>query len=134
MAALGLEPHVYFHDEDSPAAGYEAAGGLLRDHPDMTALFCASDDLAFGAMRRLGEAGLRVPDDVSVMGFEGTPPGEFWNPPLSTVELNFELIGRGAARLLFQLLETGECPMTETGAPDLLIRASTGPPPQARAR
>jgi DNA-binding LacI/PurR family transcriptional regulator len=129
LVEVGLTPHVYFHDQDSPAAGYEAAGGLLRDHPDMTALFCANDELAFGAMRRLQEAGLRIPQDISVLGFEGVPAGEFWNPSLTTVQLNFELIGRGAARLLFQLLETGECEMTDTGTPELVIRGSTGPPP-----
>jgi DNA-binding LacI/PurR family transcriptional regulator len=133
VVSAGLEPYAYLQDRDDPAAGFEAAAALLRDHPDMTALFCANDDLAFGAMRRLQDAGRRIPQDISVLGFEGTAPGEFWNPALSTVLLDFEIIGRGAARLLFDLLDTGTCQMTDTATPELLIRASTGPPPGPRA-
>ncbi|MDR1386578.1 MAG: LacI family transcriptional regulator [Propionibacteriaceae bacterium] len=128
LIEAGLTPYGVLREQDDPAAGFEAAGLLLRDHPDMTALFCANDNLAFGAMRRILEAGLRIPQDISVMGFEGSAPSAFWNPPLTTTSLNFEHIGRGAARLLFELLERGQCPMTMTGAPELIIRASTAPP------
>jgi DNA-binding LacI/PurR family transcriptional regulator len=117
-------------DGDTAASGYRAAGELLAAAPDVTAVFCGSDELAIGALRRLQEAGLRVPEDISVFGCEGLAVGEFWLPALSTIRLDFEEIGRRAAELLLTLLETGTSPMTSTGQPELVLRASTGPPPE----
>lgn len=93
------------------AAGYEPQHGeaavreWLAANPDrqgVTALFCAADNLAFGAFRALQAAGLKVPDDVSVMGFDGVAPSEFHVPPLSTVVIPLDQFGQAALGLLEQ--------------------------------
>ncbi len=93
------------------AAGYEPQSGeaairdWLKAHPDRqgaTALFCAADNLAFGAIRALNAAGLNVPGDVSVMGFDGVAPSEFHAPPLSTIAIPLDQFGQAALTLLEQ--------------------------------
>lgn len=65
--------------------GYEAAKKLLTRHPETTAVFAFSDLIAIGAMRAIADAGLRCPDDVSVLGFDGIDIGRFGNPRLTTI-------------------------------------------------
>ena len=93
------------------AGGYEPQHGeaAIRDwlsmHPDRqgaTALFCAADNLSFGAMRALDAAGIKVPDQMSVMGFDGVAPSEFHIPPLSTIAIPLEQFGQAALDLLEQ--------------------------------
>jgi DNA-binding LacI/PurR family transcriptional regulator len=129
LAGRGLVPPAMIECADeSPASAYRAMGDLLEREPGVTALFCGSDTLAIGAMRRIREAGLKIPADISVFGCEDVEVGEFWLPGLSTVHIDFEEIGRRAAELLLTLLETGSSPMTSTGQPHLVIRDSTAPP------
>jgi DNA-binding LacI/PurR family transcriptional regulator len=105
--------------------GYEL-GRRLASRGDATAIFVAGDQMALGVLRALFEAGRRVPEEVSVIGFGGTPEGEFFRPPLTTVGQNFAEIGRRGADLLRAGIETG--PLTrvhETIPADLILRAST---------
>lgn len=67
------------------ASGAEAAMKLRETHPEMTALFCANDLMAAGAIARLQQEGLRVPDDISVIGYDDDPLAKFINPPLTTI-------------------------------------------------
>lgn len=127
LLEAGIEPPVAIECEDSAEAAYDSMGELLRAS-GVTAVLCANDELAFGAMRRIQESGLRIPEDISVMGFEGRDIGEFWFPPLSTVKLDFTEIGRRAGELMVQLIDTGSCPLTSTGTPQLVLRASTAAP------
>ncbi|MBD8892286.1 LacI family DNA-binding transcriptional regulator [Labrenzia suaedae] len=88
-----------------PRFGEGAVRQWISEHGGMdgvTALFCASDNLAFGAMRGLASAGLKVPGDVSVMGFDGVALGELVVPPLSTVRVPLEQMGPAALNLLEQ--------------------------------
>ncbi len=88
-----------------PAFGEEAIRRWLEDHGGLdgiTALFCASDNLAFGAMRALSARGYKVPADVSVMGFDGVALGELVNPPLTTIKVPLEQMGPAALNLLEQ--------------------------------
>lgn len=93
------------------ATGYEPQHGeaAVRDwlaaNPNRqgaTAIFCAADNLAFGAARALQAAGLRIPDDMSVMGFDGVAPSEFHAPPLSTISIPLDQFGQAALSLLEQ--------------------------------
>jgi DNA-binding LacI/PurR family transcriptional regulator len=127
LLAHGITPPPIYECQVSAASAYHQMGRLL-ECSDVTALLCASDTLAMGAMRRIHEAGLRIPDDISVIGFEAVELSEFWIPALTTVRVDFEEIGRRAARLLLAQLEHGKGPMTSTGTPELIIRASTAPP------
>jgi DNA-binding LacI/PurR family transcriptional regulator len=95
-----------------------------RRHP--TALFCSSDVIAAGALRGLSEVGLRVPDDVEVVGFGNHPLSVAMTPSLSTVTHDGTAVGRGAARLFTKLLTGEELKETQLLQPsELIIRASS---------
>jgi DNA-binding LacI/PurR family transcriptional regulator len=96
-------------------------------------VFCANDEMAFGLIRALREAGLRVPDDVSVVGFDDIPLAEYGHPPLTTVSLDFERLGRELVRVLAEQL-SGPAPASVPRVvlpTRLVVRATTGPPPRA---
>ncbi|MBB4120621.1 LacI family DNA-binding transcriptional regulator [Martelella radicis] len=117
-----------------PQHGEEALTAWLEAHPDRdgaTALFCAADNLAFGAMRALKRAGLSVPDDLSVMGFDGVALGELHSPPLTTVSIPLEQFGRAALDLLEARAKSGQMPRAahrlELGC-DVILRESVAAP------
>ncbi|MEU3499056.1 LacI family DNA-binding transcriptional regulator [Kitasatospora cineracea] len=109
-------------------------GRELAARPDVTAVFAANDHLALGLLRALHEAGRRVPEDVSVAGFDDLPEAAYYLPPLTTVRQDFEEVGRQCvARLLAQIEApgtAGDAPVVV--APELVVRASTAPPPAPR--
>jgi LacI family transcriptional regulator len=109
-----------------PPEGYRAARRLIRRRPDITALFACGDHLAYGALKALAEEGRRIPQDISIMGFDGDPLGEFISPSLSTMSQNAFRIGRTAGELLLKKLGGGECPGTVHIDAELTIRNSTG--------
>jgi DNA-binding LacI/PurR family transcriptional regulator len=110
----------------SPASGYRR-GRPLAANRDVTAVLCGNDDLAFGVIHAMREAGRPVPDEVSVVGFDDIPQAAFYAPPLTTVRLDFVGLGRDCFRLI---RDTG-APAT-AAPPELVIRASAGPPPKGR--
>jgi LacI family transcriptional regulator len=96
-----------------------------RDIPE--AVFAASDALAFGAMAAIQEAGLRVPGDIAVMGFDGLAEGFDTQPPLSTVTQPVADLGREAVRMLLSLIEDpGRAPMQRFLPTELTTRRSCG--------
>lgn len=110
------------------AAGYRAGMKLAGD-PAVTAILCGNDDLALGVLRALHEAGRSVPGDVSVIGFDDTPPSAYLTPSLSTVRMDFTGLGRAAFALLQQQVDPGSCPPPPPVArPELVLRESSGPP------
>lgn len=98
-AVAGEDAPVEFGDfgEESGAAAMRA---LLAREPDLDAVFAASDPMALGALRELKAAGLRVPGDVAVVGFDGSPAGRHSEPPLTSVHQPAEAMGREMTRLL----------------------------------
>jgi len=86
-------------------SGYEAAKAYFSPRPAATALFAMSDSIAVGAIRALTDLGLRVPEDVSVVGFDGTSLSRFSIPRLTTVEQPVEEIARASVRLLREMME-----------------------------
>jgi DNA-binding LacI/PurR family transcriptional regulator len=112
----------------TPRSGYQTGQRLAVD-PEVTAVLCGNDDLALGVMRAMHAAGLSIPGDVSVVGFDDTPVAEFLTPPLTTVRLDFAELGRACFALLLSLTEPGEAqPRTRRPEPELIIRESAGPP------
>jgi len=112
----------------TPRSGYQT-GRLLAADPEVTAVLCGNDDLALGVMRALHAAGLSVPGDVSVVGFDDTPVAEFLTPPLTTVRLDFAELGRACFGLLRALTEPAQArPDARRPRPELVIRESAGPP------
>jgi LacI family transcriptional regulator len=96
----------------------------------VTAVFAANDQIAFGMIRGLQDRGIRVPDDVSVVGWDNDEVGRYLSPTLSTVELNLEVIGRQAMQELIARIEDREPPSFEPQVMGRLIaRGSSGPAP-----
>ena len=116
----------------SPQSGYEA-GRVLAADPDVTAIFAANDQMALGVLLALHEAGRRVPEDVSVVGFDDTPEAAFFNPPLTTVRQDFRELGRlSVARVLAMLAgDEQDAPDARDAhlviTPELVVRRSTAP-------
>ncbi len=113
----------------SARSGYEAGRRLAAD-PDATAVFCANDEMAAGVLRALAESGRRVPDDVSVVGFDDIPLAEYLWPPLTTVQQDFHLIGERLMELLLrQIRERTPLDDSRVVVPTrLVVRASTAGP------
>ncbi|MEU0674668.1 substrate-binding domain-containing protein [Streptomyces sp. NPDC006172] len=110
---------------DAPS-GYEAGKRLARD-PDVTAVLCGNDDLALGVLRALHHAGRRVPEDVSVIGFDDAPHSAFLTPSLTTVRMDFQGLGRTAFGLLRTQLDTdAERTPPVLAEPSLIVRESSG--------
>lgn len=84
--------------------GEAAMNRLLERCPDLTAVFATSDTKAIGAARAILRSGRRIPEDVSVVGFDGMEYGAFYNPPLTTIMQPFEEMGEKAVELLFRLM------------------------------
>jgi len=90
----------------SQNGGYEEALKLLRSRKNFRGvIFCANDAMALGALRAIGETGLRCPDDISVAGFDGIAAGEFSNPPLTTIKIDLEGMGKAAVTMLKDITE-----------------------------
>jgi DNA-binding LacI/PurR family transcriptional regulator len=130
-AAGASEPPVLAGDWSS-ASGYQLGCQLARD-PEVTAIFCGNDPTALGVMRALAERGLRVPDDVSIVGFDDVPEAGYFVPPLTTVRQDFGEVGRQALSALTDRM-AGVIPAGPRVrvAPELIVRASTAPPPDRR--
>ncbi|WBB80632.1 LacI family DNA-binding transcriptional regulator [Micromonospora sp. WMMD882] len=110
----------------SPRAGYEI-GQSLADRPEVTAVFCANDHQALGLLRSLHQRGVRVPQDVSVVGFDDIPEAEYLSPPLTTVRQDFDEVGRRCvATLLESFGEANGHPIDRRVEPTLVVRASSG--------
>ncbi|MBI5959964.1 MAG: LacI family DNA-binding transcriptional regulator [Chloroflexi bacterium] len=107
------------------ADGYAAMQQIIPHHPD--AVFVITDTMAVGALQALHEAGLRVPEDISVIGFDDLTQAASSNPPLTTVRQPVRLLGTMAVDMLIDILETGLHPPRHTILPtELIIRASCG--------
>ena len=108
------------------AGGYSATRDLLALDLRPTAIFAANDMMAMGAMLALREFGLRVPDDMALVGFDGLPLARLMDPPLTTVAQHPERLGAKAAELLLERLDGGGPPHgRRIDMPfDLLVRQS----------
>lgn len=117
----------------SPQSGFRA-GVALAARSDVTAVFVANDQMALGLLRAFREAGVRVPDDVSVVGFDDIPEAEFFAPPLTTVRQDFGAVGRASIQLLLDQLDgvtkTHGRPSAVVVPATLVSRASTARPPE----
>jgi DNA-binding LacI/PurR family transcriptional regulator len=127
--ARGIEPPPPLQGDWTPAGGYRAG---LELPPEATAVFCANDDTAIGVSRALNEAGRRVPEDVSLVGFDDIPAAAYLSPPLTTVQQDFEGDATHALDVLMRLLPGAAPPEPEAKAAAprrrLVVRSSTAPP------
>jgi len=117
------------HHPMSPEIGYQPMKQLLERTREFTAVFCFNDIAAIGAIRALSEAGLRVPADVSVVGFDDIQSAAFCTPSLTTVRQPLNEMGKRGARILLERIANPD--KTELAAevviePELVVRESTG--------
>jgi len=117
-------------DDPTPQLGYPFAKQLLERKVPFTALFAYNDISALGAMRAFQEAGLRVPQDISVIGFDDIQGAAFSNPGLTTVRQPLADMGRLAAQALLSRIEGAtDYPAEIPIEPELVVRQSTAPSP-----
>ena len=131
LREAGIQPdyRLYEGDHDTPEGGYAACRRLLAAGLRFTAIFCANDAAAIGAMRALHEAGRVVPRDVSVIGFDDIEAAQHLTPPLTTVRVDKEAIGAWAVqRLVARALSPGAVHSTTTLHVELIRRATVAPP------
>ncbi|MBG9542407.1 LacI family transcriptional regulator [Cytobacillus firmus] len=106
---LGSENIVFSRGFTFPD-GVDGLKNLIKLFPDVTAIFAASDEMAIGALSAAYQMGIRVPDEVSVIGYDNLNLAEMSIPPLTTVGQPLAKMGETAAEMLFSILETGETP------------------------
>jgi DNA-binding LacI/PurR family transcriptional regulator len=138
VAAAGQPPHMLgtVNGDGGVEGGELAVRRALKRHPQTTALICYNDLTAVGALRGLHAAGLRVPGDVSVMGFDDIELAPYVDPPLSTIRQDTAQMGAWAVSTLLGLVARGASVVAEGAeAPTqripvtIVVRSSTGPAP-----
>jgi DNA-binding LacI/PurR family transcriptional regulator len=128
LRAAGTEIPPLLTGDWSAASGYRN-GQLLARLPEATAVFAANDHIALGLLRALNEHGRRVPDDVSIVGFDDVPEAAYFTPPLTTMRPDFDAVATAGLELLLDQIRSGS-PTTarRTIAPVLISRDSVAPP------
>lgn len=128
MARHGLTPCVYSTRGWEASVGFEV-GAAIANGTLPTAIFAANDPLALGLINAFTSAGITVPGDVSVVGFDDEPGARYFMPPLTTVRQDFRGLGEAVVTVMMHALE-GRAPDAPTLlTPELVVRASTAAPP-----
>jgi DNA-binding LacI/PurR family transcriptional regulator len=128
LTEAGAEVPPLMPADWSAASGYRA-GQILARMNDVTAVFAANDHLALGILRALHECGRRVPEDISVVGFDDVPEAEYFIPPLTTIRPDFEAVATASLDLLLAQIRRGQrLGDRRMITPTLVSRASVAPP------
>jgi DNA-binding LacI/PurR family transcriptional regulator len=128
-SSIPFDPDRVVEAEFDAASGYRAMRTLLDRSPGCTAVFVASDVVAFGAMGALRDGSRRVPEDVSVVAFDDIPLAAYFDPPLTTVRIPAFELGQAAGQALLDRV-VGRPVAARTLLPtELVVRASAAPPP-----
>jgi LacI family transcriptional regulator len=130
-AGKQMAEHHWHEGNWSAASGESAIRQLLDDYPEMDGVFVANDQMALAVLQIACRRGLRIPQDLAVVGFDGIPESAFYWPPLTTVYQDLRALGRAAVRELIQIIEadrqgTADAePKTLSLSPELVVREST---------
>ncbi|UVJ39798.1 LacI family DNA-binding transcriptional regulator [Arthrobacter sp. CJ23] len=127
LEGAGLQDAVLIRGDWSAESGYRA-GLELAATGHVTALFAANDQMALGALRAFSELGLRVPEDISVVGFDDQAEAGYFVPPLTTVNQGFTELGTRCIRMLLSDMAHGRSGAASVLNPQLMVRDSTAPP------
>lgn len=127
QAGIAPQDRLLEFGEVTANSGYLATKRMMSRGVRFSALFAGNDTIAFGAMHALREAGLRIPEDVSVVGYDDIPLAEFAVPPLTTVRSDPAGHGRVAMLELARLLRIGKQDVPAMPEPELVVRGSTAP-------
>jgi DNA-binding LacI/PurR family transcriptional regulator len=125
----GYKPGQSIEGDWTAIGGYHAACKLLDSGTPFTGLVVGNDQMAMGALRALHERGLRIPQDVSVVGFDDIPEACCFEPPLTTVRQDFHMLSQQSIAYLVERIEHPDTPSEQRVIyPELIVRASTGLP------
>lgn len=127
LQQAGLPDAVLIQGDWSTESGYRA-GLQLATAGSVTALFAGNDQMALGALRAFNEAGLAIPADISVVGFDDQPEAAYFVPPLTTVNPGFTELGARCIRMLLSDMAHGHSGAASVLSPKLVVRDSTAPP------
>lgn len=127
------EERVFAPGQSSPEGGFDAATAALAAHPQATAVFASHDILALGALEAVQQAGHRVPDDVTVVGFDDIAQVGRTHPAMTTVAFPKREMAQQAVELLLRAVDAGRMPPNAISLlrPTLVVRSSSAPPRSA---
>jgi DNA-binding LacI/PurR family transcriptional regulator len=123
LAAAGLRPGLCLEGDWSPKWAYEVGLRLIEERRVPSAIFAVSDHTALGLIRAFSENGVRVPEDVSIVGFDDLEGSDYFLPPLTTVRQDFPALARGTMEVLLGAVEGREVDRTPS-VPTLVVRKS----------
>ncbi|MFE4834568.1 LacI family DNA-binding transcriptional regulator [Arthrobacter sp. NPDC056691] len=124
LRAAGLQDQIIIEGDWSADSGYNI--GLSLEPEDITALFVGNDQMALGVLRAFSERNIRVPEDISVVGFDDQPEAGYFIPPLTTVRQDFGELGRRCVETLLRQMQGVGVDRPSVVIPKLVQRASTG--------
>jgi len=130
LADAGRDVPMMLQGDWSARSGYEAGLELVApvQRGEVTAAFVGNDQMALGLLLALADAGVSVPRDLSVVGFDDIPESAFYQPPLTTLRQDFGEVGRRCIDVLLARIAGETLPSAPAIRPELLVRASTAPP------
>lgn len=136
LEAAGAPTPSLLRGEWTASSGHRAGAALVeqRTTDAATAVFAANDQMALGVLRALADGGRRVPEDVSVIGFDDVVESADYRPPLTTVRQDFDALGARVVEVLIDGVESREArtpPVVDVLGPTLVVRESTAPPASA---
>jgi DNA-binding LacI/PurR family transcriptional regulator len=129
LTAARRVAHEVIVGDWSSESGYRAGQEIARNR-EVTAVFVANDQMALGVLLALQQSGRTVPRDVSIVGFDDVPEAAFFQPPLTTVRLDFTEVGRRCVERLLEMIRGVELSPAPSVPPQLVVRSSTGVPPR----
>ncbi len=125
-AGLSVDEKLIIHGDWSSQSGSDAVENLLKVSRDFTAIFAQNDRMAAGAIRTLREAGFKIPEDYSIIGYDNGPLASLLDPPLTTIEQPLEEFGTQAAKILIQTIQgKNQHPVDFCSSPALIRRKSS---------
>lgn len=124
LSEHGLVAHPAIDGDWTTRSGYDAGTQLARD-PRVTAVFAANDQMALGVIKAMTNAGRSVPQEISVVGFDGVPESAFFRPSLTTVRFDFAEVGRRAVDHIIDLMLGADPAPPLRVAPELIVRGSS---------
>ena len=128
LASYQLNPLAVHHGQWDAQSGYLATLQMLRETPQATALLIANDQMALGALSALHQQKRKIPQDISLIGYDDTYESAFFEPALTTVAIDFDLQGKMAVQQLLQSMESPLASRASTILPSrLVVRNSAGP-------
>ncbi len=128
-AGIEVQPHWIAEGQYTPPSGKAAMEMLLCRAPELTAVVCGNDWMAMGAIEAVYQKGLRIPEDISLIGFDDIDSAQWFTPPLTTIRQPMRQIGAKGAELLIQQIETGKRGREVTlFSAELVVRQSVSEP------